>query len=401
VTSEFIDVGNGDYTLVSDGGDIVVDASRVRWQGDELLGEVVITTAETSVGPLALSFMKPTSRRDAVAEIGRDNVEVAAAINDLCRNVLDKERENTSPIVRLCEVPKPTPNREYLLDLLPSVPRHHMAIWFGDGGVGKSLIALYAAGQLARQGVKTLYLDWELEDGEHRLRYEQIFGEAMPTELFYWRCDKPLKHLKNAVQRAIKGKRIEYVVVDSIAYACGGGVESSDVATEYANVVRSLGVGSLHLAHVTKPSDPRKKGGSDSTKMKPFGSVFWHGSARSTWYLERLGYRNGLDFDTTLLKLSHRKSNFSGLEQPRWIDATIGKNRGPFKLTRGLPMVNRAETNGATVSDRILKEVGGGKPRAEVRAALPDIEKDTFNKTVKRLKEKGILDEKNGVLVKL
>ena len=79
------------------------------------------------------------------------------------------------------------------------------------------------------------------------------------------------------------------------------------MATSYANYVRSLGVGSLHLAHMTK--------GGDAAKMKPFGSVFWHSSARSSWYFEAERSKSGLDFDTTDLTLFHRKTNFGPLER--------------------------------------------------------------------------------------
>ena len=400
---EFIDAGNGDYAIVADAGETVIYANRVRWSNDELLGEVKFTLdgGQAIVGPCAISFLKPSSRRDAVAEINND--VVAAALNELCRKVIECERENTSPIVRLCEEAKPLMDREYTIDLLPSVPRHHMSIWFGDGGVGKSMIALYAAGHLARQGINVLYLDWELEVGEHRLRYEQIFGEAMPSRLWYWRCDKPLKHLGDAVRRAVNtkrdgDKRVEYVVADSIAFACGGGAETSDAATEYANLVRSFGVGSLHLAHMTK--------GGEAAKMKPFGSVFWHSSARSSWYIENAGNDSGIAFDTTKLALFHRKSNFGPLERPRQLQYSIGKNRGAFRLSRPPALSRGGIGDGLSASsalaDRILATVRAAPlPRADVKAALGLSGKRdaaAFRQAVKRLKDINHLREQDGVM---
>ena len=132
------------------------------------------------------------------------------------------------------------------------------------------------AGHLAKQQLRVLYLDWELDEGEHRLRYEQIFGEAMPTELFYWRCDRHLPQINDAIRQKIAKLSVDFVVVDSIGYACPGNITSAEAATTYANLVRTWGVGSLHLAHMVKGTK-----NNESAKMKPFGSVFWHASARS------------------------------------------------------------------------------------------------------------------------
>ena len=66
---EFIDLGTGDYTLITPDGGLVIDAGRVRWIGDDLIGEVTITTETAAVGPLALTFMKPTSRRDVLGAL--------------------------------------------------------------------------------------------------------------------------------------------------------------------------------------------------------------------------------------------------------------------------------------------------------------------------------------------
>src|ERR671912_50873 len=58
--------------------------------------------------------------------------------------------------------------------------------------------------------------------------------------------------------------------------------EDAEVALRYFRALRSLRVGTLTLAHVSSGEH-----GSD----KPFGSVFWHNSARQTWYLERVERR--------------------------------------------------------------------------------------------------------------
>ena len=90
-----------------------------------------------------------------------------------------------------------------------------------------------------KQSIRTLYLDWEWDQGEHRLRLEQMFGD-MPRGLFYWRCDRPLAQLGDAIRRVVRRNRIEYLVVDSIAYACGHAPEAADTAANYKRAVDRL-----------------------------------------------------------------------------------------------------------------------------------------------------------------
>src|SRR5687768_6592777 len=105
---EFIDNGNGDYTLLSGADGIVIDAAHIRWQGDDLSGEVTLTTQGGSNGPLRIDFMKPTSRRDVLASLENAPPQITIALNELCRRIIECERQNTSPVVQLHEVARPS-----------------------------------------------------------------------------------------------------------------------------------------------------------------------------------------------------------------------------------------------------------------------------------------------------
>jgi Mrp family chromosome partitioning ATPase len=163
------------YEVSAADGAVRISATRVRWQGEELRGEVTIYTESDKVGPVAMVFTSANSRRD-VAALMSEGKEVNIALNELCNRVIEVERTGSCRVVRLCDVPRPSREREYAVPNLPPLPRSSMAIWFGDGGTGKSMIALYTAGELAKQGIRVLYLDWELSADEHRIRYEQLFG---------------------------------------------------------------------------------------------------------------------------------------------------------------------------------------------------------------------------------
>src|SRR5688572_23072859 len=116
----------------------------------------------------------------------------------------------------------------------------------------------------------------------HRSRLSELFGADLPL-FHYLRCERPLRDEIDAIVRFVTANRIQYVIVDSVGFAAGANPESSETAIAYASAVRRLGagVGSLHLAHVTKLSE-------DAPDPKyPFGSIFWHNFARMTWYVKR------------------------------------------------------------------------------------------------------------------
>ena len=365
----------GHYVLFDSDTRLIIDANRVRWAGDDLFGEVTVTREGKSVAPMGFVFTKASSRRELVDALGGD-ADASHAVNELCRQVIQAERTSSSPVVRLRDAAKPTDDREYKLAVLPPLPRTSMAIWFGDGGTGKSLLALNAAGELAKQGVRTLYLDWEWEVGEHRLRLERLFGGEMPDGLFYWQCDRPLPQMTDAIQRVIREHKIEYVVVDSIAYACGGDVESSEIASRYKVATQAFGVGSLHLAHITKTVNT----------AKPFGSAFWHNGARSTWYVEQVKTRERQGASETDLCWHHRKSNLGPLEaEPRLIRFTVDSVADRIRVV-GFDERAAMKATGKPTTESRLRAVLAEKPctREELRTLLPSVKPGTLKKTIER-----------------
>ena len=55
------------------------------------------------------------------------------------------------------------------------------------------MFALHTAGRLHQQGVRPLYLDYEMDAGEHRNRLEYMFGAARPG-VRYMRATRPLAY---------------------------------------------------------------------------------------------------------------------------------------------------------------------------------------------------------------
>jgi hypothetical protein len=215
------------------------------------------------------------------------------------------------------------PDGVYAID--PIVLADSPTIWFSDGGVGKSLLALAACcamtgmgeyvGMTARQTRRVAYLDWEWDAAVHKGRLEQILGSAAASSpILYRRMSAPLHDQIEQLLIMIEEHGVDFVVIDSAGMACGDDPETSRTAIRFANAVRQLGVGSLWLTHITK------NGSTDH----PFGSVYWHNTARSTWYLAR-DETSGIG--GSVIGFFNRKSNSDGIHKPLGFALTFDAGR--------------------------------------------------------------------------
>jgi len=208
------------------------------------------------------------------------------------------EAEGSSEIKPLADYDLPTDDPAWTISGLP-ILRSHPTILFGDGASGKSYLALWIAGTIARD-VPVLYADFEFEAEAHRDRLQRLFGTGMPRDLHYVRCSQPIVNEVGRLQKHILEHGIGFIVVDSIAFALNGPPESAEIAAAFFRSLRTLNVGSLSLAHTTKSLE--------QSDQKPFGSTFFSNGARSVWHVKR-NDDEGTGSSTVELALSHRKSN--------------------------------------------------------------------------------------------
>lgn len=205
---------------------------------------------------------------------------------------------------------------------------------------GKSYLAMYIAGSLAEMGVRVLYCDWEFSMSAHRTRFRRMFRPE-PAGVFYVRCERPMREEADKIQRVIKEKDIGYVICDSVGYACDGRPEEAERANEYFRAVRSLKLGSLHLAHVTKNQN------ADEKPDGPIGSIFWRNGARSVWFIQAAKEN---PHGTLRFGLYHKKNNLGALLAPRAYTLTFSdkitsvtpaKVQDIDELAASLPIIDR------------------------------------------------------------
>jgi hypothetical protein len=359
---EFRQIADDAYQLSipSLGTQLTVD--RLRRDRHELIGELTVTcdlpgakkindVGDIHIADLNLSSASARVQRAKLLS-DRSNapdLDWSSLLEELVAKTIATDRAG-SPSRPLHSFERPGPDAEFDVDGWRLL-RDHATIGFGDGGSAKSYLALYVAGRLAAKGVTVLYADWELGGGDHRDRLERLFGPDMPV-VHYMRCDRPLVNEADRVGREVRRLSVDYLICDSIAFATAGPPEAAEHAMAYFRAVRQIGVGSLHLAHINK---------SESGDQKPFGSAFWHNSARATWFIKPAAA--AADGRITI-GLFNRKSNLTrilpavGFQLEFTDDATI-INRVNLAdvedLAGQLPIWHRVAS---------LLKAGGGIPRS-------------------------------------
>jgi hypothetical protein len=256
------------------GQGVTFEADRLRRDKQELIGELLVRCtlagAQTIHGTdhvisiADFNFSSARSRSDRaklLRERARTNGDLdwAGLLEEFCLKVHDSEREG-DPAIDLSTLPKPGPREDWNIGGIV-YPKHHPTILFGDGGSAKSYLALWLAGRMWQMGMKIGYFDWELSADEHRYRLEMLFGQQLPR-IQYVRCDRALIHESDRLRKVTRDHKLDFAFCDSIAFACDGPPESAEIAGKYFRAIREIGIGTLHIAHITK---------GENADRRPFG----------------------------------------------------------------------------------------------------------------------------------
>jgi hypothetical protein len=201
-----------------------------------------------------------------------------------CWQVVDAVRRGR-PAILLPDAVEPAGDGTLLPPLLlPNDP----VILFGDGGSAKSYLGLglalsvhagrrYVDLQPTAQ-LRVAYLDFEWNAWPHKRRMQALCGADSLPGVVYVPClsEGPLSGQVDRLRRILSEHGTQYVVLDSVALACAGPPEDAIVALDFFQALAQLEVGSCLLAHINRSGD----------EDRPFGSTFWHNSARMTWFLK-------------------------------------------------------------------------------------------------------------------
>jgi hypothetical protein len=298
------DVTAGIYTLWTE--HVAIEFDRLRWDRYGQLGaEVTVTLTFPEERQLhsAWATLTTTTGRATLAKALTERWSEESwpeLVETACVRVRNHHRLG-EPALLIADAPDVELGEAQLRDSVtgdPILPRNELTIMFGDGDTGKSMAALLF-GSVMHTGrndlgglevpdnrrVRVGYADWETSAATQKARLRRMFGEFYPKDLVYIPgAGLSLPDSIDRFRRLILQQRIGYLIIDSIAYACGGPPEDAAIASGFLNSLQQLGLGKslgvLAIAHVTKADAKGATG-------KPFGSAFWANSARMTWYMRR------------------------------------------------------------------------------------------------------------------
>ena len=229
---------------------------------------------------------------------------------------------------------------------------------FGDGGVGKSMVALWLS-TMVTEGMQepfecnpgnVLYLDWEMEAEETQGRLGRIaegMGLPTPPRVFYRRCAGRLVDDVEWLAETVQSKGIDLVVVDSAVPACGGNPNEPESVQSLFYGLRQLEVTSLIVAHVSKSV-------AAGPQTSPFGSVFWSNLSRNVWQAQK---EQEMGEDSMVVALWHRKTNVGPLLKPVTLKITFTPS---FSVERVSPAEYQTLAAKLPLAERMAAKLGNG-----------------------------------------
>jgi hypothetical protein len=183
-------------------------------------------------------------------------------------------------------------------------------------------------------------------------------------------------HECERLRRLVRAEGIDYACYDSAGFATQGDPASAEAALAYFQATNLIDIGGLHLAHITK--------GGDGNDQKPFGSTFWHNSARCTWNIKLESDASGERGRQKTLGLFNRKANLDDLYPPVGLAVTFDRGRVTFAPT---DLAQTAElVTGLSLRERIYSRVKRGPVTLAILAEELDARADSLDRTVRKHK---------------
>ena len=275
-TKIFREMGESAYEMQVLPAGITFAVERLHRERHDLTGEVAVSVnpqnfplarhynGMIAIGDLNFSSVQARSSRGKLLEerSGRP-FDWYGLLEEFVMKVMSAERMG-KPGVVMADIELPTREQaeQWTIGGIPILQDLPMVL-YGDASSGKSYLSLWIAGQLAQrfaqepEGGAVGYIDWEFDGIQHKKRLDRLFKPA-PRNIIYIRCDSSMHHQTDRLMRLIKQHNIRYAVCDSIGFAIDGPAEAQDSARLYFKALRSLGIGTMNLAHIPKAQDGRE-----------------------------------------------------------------------------------------------------------------------------------------------
>jgi hypothetical protein len=227
---------------------------------------------------------------------------------------------------------------------------------FGDGGIGKSLVALFL-GSLVQHGREylgmqaeagnVLYLDFEgqpLTSVNQRVKQinATIGINGAQQGICYRNITSPLENVVDGVAGLIYQRKITLLIIDSVGLAGRGALSDDMTARSFMEAINSLGVTTLLVHHIAKGSMEEEK------RVTAYGSVYFTNLSRNAWEI-RADRRDG----RIGIGMFHTKHNYTKKHDDIVLDVEFGD--AGLNITRGDIEKYDALAKRVSISERIVR----------------------------------------------
>ena len=286
--------------------------------------------------------------------------------------------------------------------LYPYIERGGPTILYAEGGVGKSVLALWMGLQVAlgprdaqghvQPSSNVLYLDWETSPEVHAERMNGLCAgmnidlDARPP-ITYRRMGAGLPSAAATVRRDIDKLRAGLVIVDSLAFAGEGAPEDSGTAVQLFQCIRSFPVPALCIHHKRKSISGMR---SESQRDRLFGSVYYLNSARLVWEADSNANE---DSDAHNVALINVKANDGRLlkRHALTIHFTNRDDRIERIEVKPIDMLEAGFDEKVSVRDRVVHELARGALSAQALADNLGMEERNLSSRLSKLKRSGVI----------
>jgi DNA-directed RNA polymerase specialized sigma24 family protein len=313
---------------------VSVHVDRVRESGDGLRAELAFYDSTGRLLHFSSQNLLSSSWRKglAAALAQKFHTDWAELIDDLCVAVVQDYRTPPKAVL-LWDIPEDDLRPTWHLE--PILPLGVPTVLYGDGGTGKSLLAMGLAAQIASgkqvlPGTRSVpedlvgpvvYLDWEDDPDEHRRRLARIcegHGIDGRPPVHYIRMVQPLAGAASDVAQQVEELGAVAVVLDSLAHAAGSDPWRDEPNLEVFRALRSIGKTALVITHVSKV-DLR-----DREDQRPYGTVFVRNAGRNAWWVQQGRIYDEERTDWAVV-LTHHKSNRVGRQKRVFLRIKVGR----------------------------------------------------------------------------
>lgn len=202
----------------------------------------------------------------------------SATLNEACEEILETHYAGTPPVNLYDQ-----DSEEDDVWRIPALLSEDTNIMYGHSGSGKSYLSIIF-GQAIQHGVavcglrtiqgNVLILDYETTASKMRRRFKRVDNglETDGIPMLYKAADVPVASMVDNLQEYIIENNVDFLIIDSLARACGGKITDEEGVGNFFEALRQLERPCL-IVHHTNKSD------------EYYGSPFIRANARNLWRL--------------------------------------------------------------------------------------------------------------------